>query len=165
MPRMRGNDDKRLKKMKIAISSSGEDLDSPIDPRFGRCPFFMIVEVEDNKIKDSKAIKNTAMMQGGGAGISAAQIVGNEGIDAVIGMNYGPRAFGVLSELDIEMYQGVQGTIKENVQQLIDGKLNKLETATGPMGMEPKPGMGQGQGRGMGPGGGQGRGMGPGRNR
>jgi len=153
--------------MKIAISSSGEDLDSPIDPRFGRCPFFMIIEIEDKKIKNSKAIQNTAMMQGGGAGISAAQIVGNEGVDAVIGMNYGPRAFGVLSELDIEMYQGVQGTIKENVQQLIDGKLNKLETATGPMGMGPKPGIGRGQGpgRGMGPGGGQGRGQGFGRNR
>ncbi|MBW3002788.1 NifB/NifX family molybdenum-iron cluster-binding protein [Candidatus Woesearchaeota archaeon] len=146
--------------MKIAISSSGEDLDSQIDPRFGRCPFFMIVEIEDKKIKDSKPIKNEAMMQGGGAGITAAQVVGNAGAEAVIAVNYGPRAFGVLSELDIEMYQGVQGTVKENVQQLIDGKLEKLEAATGPMGMGPKPGMGrgQGQGRGMGPGMGKGRG-------
>jgi len=155
---MRGNDDKRLKKMKIAISSSGENLDSPIDPRFGRCPFFMIVEIEDKKIKDSNAINNTAMMQGGGAGITAAQVVGNAGAEAVIAVNYGPRAFGVLSELGIEMYQGVQGTVKENVQQLIEGKLKKLEAATGPMGMGPKPGMGPGGGRGQGPGRGQGRG-------
>jgi len=108
--------------MKIAISSTGEDINSPIDPKFGRCPFFIIAE-------------------------------------AVIAVNYGPRAFGVLSELGIEMYQGIQGTVEENIQQFIEGKLNKLETATGPMGMGPKPGMGQGQGagRGMGPGGGQGR--------
>ncbi len=144
--------------MKVAISSSGEGLESPVDPRFGRCPFFIIAEVEDKKIKNSKAIKNTAMLQGGGAGITAAQIVGNEGADAVIAVNYGPRAFGVLSELNIEMYQGTQGSVKENVQQLIEGKLKKIEIATGPMGMGPKPGMGQGQGtgRGMGPGGGQG---------
>lgn len=154
--------------MKIAISSSGDNLDSQIDPRFGRCPFFMIVEVDDKKIKSSKAIQNTAMMQGGGAGITAAQIVGNEKADAVIGINYGPRAFGVLSELDIEMYQGIQGTVKENVQQLIEGKLNKLETATGPMGMGPKPGgpgtgIGQMAGRGMGAGRGTGPGSGKGR--
>lgn len=138
--------------MKIAISSTGEDINSPIDPKFGRCPFFMLAEVEDKKIKNSKAIKNTAMLQGGGAGITAAQIIGNEGADAIIAVSFGPRAFGVLSELNIEMYQGIQGTVEENIQQFIEGKLKKIETATGPMGMGPKPGMGQGQGAGRGQG-------------
>ena len=142
---MQKYDDKRLKKMKIAISSSGEALDSLVDPRFGRCPFFMIAEVENKKIKNSKAIKNTAMLQGGGAGITAAQIIGNEKVEVVIAISFGPRAFGVLSELDIEMYQGIQGTVEENIQQLIDGKLKKLETATGPMGMNPTPEKGQGR--------------------
>ena len=140
--------------MKIAISSTGEDINSPIDVRFGRCPFFIIVEIQEKQIKNSRAIENTAMMQGGGAGITAAQIVGNEGVNAVIGVNFGPRAFGVLQELDIELYQGIQGSVKENVQQLIDGKMPKLGAATGPMGMGPKPG-GPGMGRGQGPGRGQ----------
>jgi len=150
--------------MKIAVSSSGESLDSPVDPRFGRCPFFIIVELDGKDIKDTRAVKNTAMMQGGGAGITAAELVGNQGADAIIAFNYGPRAFGVLSELGIEMYQGVQGTVKENIEQYVQGKLEKISTATGPMGMGPKPG-GMGQGRGMGPGQGMGRGRGFGRNR
>jgi len=152
--------------MKVAVSSSGESLDSPVDPRFGRCPFFIIVELDGKDIKDSRAVENTAMMQGGGAGISAAELVGNQGVNAIIAFNYGPRAFGVLSELGVEMYQGVQGTVKENINQFAQGKLEKLSAATGPMGMGPKPG-GMGQGRGMGPGRGQamGRGQGFGRNR
>jgi len=136
--------------MKIAISSAGKDIGSQIDMRFGRCPYFVIVEIEEKEIKSSKVIENTAMMQGGGAGITAAQIVGNEGVNAVIGTNLGPRAFGVLEQLRIEIYQGIQGTVKENIQQFIDGKLSKLTGATGPMGMEPKAGTGAGRGMGQG---------------
>ena len=124
--------------MKVAISSTGKGLDNQIDMKFGRCPYFILLEIEGEKIKSSKAVENTAMMQGGGAGTSAAQIVGNENVKAVIGTNFGPRAFGVLQQLKIEIYQGIQGTVKENIQQFIKGKLTKLTGATGPMGMEPK---------------------------
>ncbi len=124
--------------MRVAISSTGKNLENEIDTRFGRCHYFFIVEVEKKEIKNARAIENTAMMQGGGAGITAAQIVGNESVNAVIGINFGPRAFGVLRQLEIEMYQGVQGTVKKNVQLYIEGKLTKLTGATGPMGMEPK---------------------------
>lgn len=124
--------------MKIAISSTGKNLESEVDIRFGRCPYFLIIEIEKKEIKNTKAIENTAMMQGGGAGITAAQIVGNESVNAVIGINFGPRAFSVLRQLEIEIYQGVQGTVKKNVQLYIEGKLTKLTGATGPMGMGPK---------------------------
>jgi predicted Fe-Mo cluster-binding NifX family protein len=33
--------------MKVAVSASGKSLDSKIDPRFGRCANFIIVETED----------------------------------------------------------------------------------------------------------------------
>jgi len=124
--------------MKIAISSTGEKIENEMDAKFGRCPYFLIVEIEDKKIKNTKAVENTAAMQGGGAGITAAQIVGNEDVNAVIAINFGPRAFTVLNELKIDIYQGAPGTVAENVQQFIDEKLAKIEEATGPMGIEPK---------------------------
>jgi predicted Fe-Mo cluster-binding NifX family protein len=118
--------------MKVAISSTGKGLKSRVDARFGRCPYFAIVEIENKKIKSEKTIENTATSQFGGAGITAAQLVANEKVNAVITANAGPRAFQVLSQLKIDIYQG-QGKIEDVVKQFIEGKLKKIEEATGPM--------------------------------
>ena len=141
----------------MVVSSMGEDLESQMDTRFGRCPHFVFVDVEDKKIKGSKSIANPAVSQPGGAGITAAQLVANEGAKAVISGAFGPRAFQVFQQLGIEIYQGIPGSVKENVQKFIDGKLEKLTAPTGPMfmgkgGMGPGSGMGRGMGRGAGAG-------------
>ena len=123
--------------MKIAISSTGKNLESEVDARLGRCPYFLIVDIEDKKIKQTKAIENLAAGQAGGAGITAAQIVANEKVEAIISVNLGPRAYDVFNQLDIKIYQG-QGKVKEVIQQFIDGKLKQISEPTGPqhMGMK-----------------------------
>jgi predicted Fe-Mo cluster-binding NifX family protein len=122
---------KRNNNMKIAISSTGKDLESEVDIRFGRCPYFLIAEIENKEIKNVKVIENTASTQMGGAGISAAEIVANEKVEAIITTNLGPRAFSVFRQLEIEIYQG-QGKIKDVIQQFIDGKLIQATNSTGP---------------------------------
>ena len=117
--------------MKIAISSTGKTLESEVDARFGRCAYFLIVEIENKEIKNTKVIKNTAKAQMGGAGISAGQIVANEKVDAIITTNLGPRAFSVFGQFEIKIYQG-QGKIKNVIQDFIDEKLTELTDATGP---------------------------------
>jgi len=117
--------------MKIAISSTGKDLESDVDARFGRCNYFLIVEIENKKIKDFKVIENTAKAQMGGAGITAGEIVAKQKVDAIITVNLGPRAFSVFEQFGIKIYQG-QGKIKDVVQEFIDGKLKELSNATGP---------------------------------
>jgi predicted Fe-Mo cluster-binding NifX family protein len=120
--------------MKIAISSTGKTLESEIDARFGRCNYFLIVETdkENKKIKNVNVIENTAQAQSGGAGITSAQIVANEKPDAIITINTGPRAFQVLNQLNIKIYQG-EGIIKEVLQKFLDGKLNEIKDSNGPM--------------------------------
>lgn len=120
--------------MKIAVSSTGKGLDSPISPVFGRCAYFVVVETEGKEIKGSKDVPNTAAGQTGGAGITAAQLVGNEGVDAVITSNMGPRAFGVMEQLGIKVFHASEGTVREVVQQHLEGKLKQISSATGPMG-------------------------------
>ena len=122
--------------MKIAISSTGKNLESEIDARFGRCNYFLIVEIDKEKkeIKNVKAIENTAQAQMGGAGITAGEIVAREKVEAVITTNLGPRAFSVFGQFGIEIYQG-QGKIKDAVQDFINGKLKKMSEATGPQHM------------------------------
>lgn len=117
--------------MKIAISSTGKDLESEVDARFGRCSYFLIVEIENKKIKDFKAIENTAKAQMGGAGITAGEIVAKEKVDAIITVNLGPRAFSVFEQFGIKIYQG-QGKIKKVVQEFLEGELKELTNATGP---------------------------------
>ena len=148
----------REKTTKIAVSSTGQDIESDVDMRLGRCPYFLIVDIEDKKLKDVKAIENTAAMQAGGAGITAAQTVANEKVDAVITGNIGPRAFGVFNQLGIKIYPA-QGKIKDVIQQFIDGKLAEITSPTGPMYMGTgggRPGTGRGMGMGAGRGMGQG---------
>ena len=117
--------------MKIAISSTGKTLESAVNARFGRCQHFLIVEIENKKVKNIKVVENTAKAQMGGAGITAGEIVANEKVDAVITTNLGPRAFSVFGQLGIRVYSG-QGKIKDVVQYLIKGKLKELTNATGP---------------------------------
>jgi len=125
--------DRRVK-MKIAVSATGKGLDSQVERRFGRCPNFVIVELDDKsmKIKGIEDVGNTATAQMGGAGITASQLVADMGVKAVITGNMGPRAFQVFSQLGIEVYQGA-GTVKEVAEKYAKGGLERMAEATGPM--------------------------------
>jgi len=128
--------------MRIAISSTGKGLDSMLSPVFGRCAFFVIVDIKNNEIKINKTIENKAVMQAGGAGIMAAQTVANEKVNAVISNSVGPRAFDVLNQLSIEVYQAHGNTVKEAVDLFIQDKLQKIN-AQGVMGIGRGPGLGR----------------------
>ena len=120
--------------MKIVLSAQGErGLEEQIDSRFGRCPFFVFVEIDKDKkeIIEHKTIKNESAEQFGGAGTTSAQFVDNEGAEAVISPNVGPKAFQVLGQLGIEIYQG-QGKIEDIVQEFLKGNLDKISQSTGP---------------------------------
>ncbi len=148
--------------MKIAIPSTGKTMESQISQVFGRCPFYILVEVTENpetgkkEVKGAEAIENPATGQRGGAGIAASQTLGNEDVDIVIATRIGPRAFDVLQRIEIDTYEGIKGTVQENIDALIDGELEEI-TQPGQMGAGPKPGTGR-QGRNQGQGRGQGRG-------
>ncbi len=112
--------------MKIAVSSTGKDLDSDVSSMFGRCPYFIIAEIEDEKIKAFEAVENTSADQAGGAGISAAKIVAEKDVNAVISENVGPRALDGFRQFNIEIYSG-SGSVNEVLQKFIDGELQKIQ--------------------------------------
>ncbi len=111
--------------MKIAISSTDKNIESNVSDVFGRCPYFIIAEVEDQKIGKTEAIENKNTEQMSGAGISTAQLIAEKDVKAVITGNVGPRALDVLNQFNIEIYSG-EGIIKEVLQKFIDGKLEKM---------------------------------------
>ena len=130
--------------MKIAVSASGDSLDANVDPRFGRCPYFIILETEGNEIKGHKVINNQATEAMRGAGIQAAQNVANKGAKVVITGNIGPNAFNALSQTGIKVVTGVSGKISEVVKKYLNGELKETTQPTVRFGR----GMGRGFGRG-----------------
>jgi predicted Fe-Mo cluster-binding NifX family protein len=156
--------------MKIAVSASSPELSSPVDPRFGRCPYFLFVDPANMQFE---AVENPNVASTGGAGIQSAQLAVKKGANVLLTGSCGPNAFQTFQAAGVEVVVGVTGTVQEAVQQYKSGKLQPTAqpnvpphfgTSTGggsPMG----PGFGMGRGMGGGMGRGMGRGMGGGRGR
>jgi predicted Fe-Mo cluster-binding NifX family protein len=158
--------------MKLAVSSQGKNIESPVDPRFGRCAYFLIVETDDLRFE---AVDNENRSLGGGAGIQSAQLVASKGAKVILTGFCGPNAVRTLSAAGIELYVVQRGTVKEAVEKYIKGELKPSEEAnvadhfglgragsradTQTMGFGGRV-MGMGRGMGLGRGGGRGRGMG-----
>ena len=113
-------------RVKIAVSSMNKNIESDVSDVFGRSSYFVIAEIEDEKIKRTEIIENKSTNQMSGAGISAAQLMAEKNVNAVIAGNVGPRAFDVLKQFNIEVYRG-SGAIKEVLQEFINGELKKLQ--------------------------------------
>ena len=139
--------------MKIAVTSQGAGLDSPVDPRFGRCAYFVFVETDDMSFE---SMENSNVSLGGGAGIQSAQLMADKGVKAVVTGNVGPNAYNTLEAAGIRIMTGASGTVREAVEAFKSGGLPTAGGANVPShsgmgggGM----GMGLGMGRGMGMGG------------
>ncbi len=132
--------------MKIAITVTAPNLDADIDPRFGRCLHFLVV---DPDTMEFEALENSAAAASGGAGISAAQTLSGEKIEAVLTGNCGPNAYTTLTAAGIKVITGLSGKARDVVEQYKAGKLQAISrpNVAGHFGTG---GGGMGRGRGMG---------------
>ncbi len=113
--------------MRLAISATGKDLDSKVDPRFGRCSYFIIV---DPATMEYEAYENQSAVLSGGAGVQAAQFVASKNADVVITGNCGPKAMQVLNAAGIKVITGYEGTVKEAIEDFKAGKLTPSSEPT-----------------------------------
>lgn len=135
--------------MRIAVSALAPDLDAEVDPRFGRCQHFVIVDPESMEFE---ALENSSAMAAGGAGISTAQAIAEKGVGVVLTGNCGPNAYQTLSAAGIQVVTGASGRIRDAVEAYKAGKLRP----------NAQPSVGSHYGVGVGGGRGMGRGMGQG---
>jgi predicted Fe-Mo cluster-binding NifX family protein len=115
--------------MKVAISAVGSTLDAEVDPRFGRCRYFILADPET---MDFEAIDNDSAMTAGGAGVSAAQMIAGKEVAAVLTGNCGPNAYQVLSPAGIKVITGVSGKVKDVIQGYRAGRLKESSQANVP---------------------------------
>ena len=109
--------------MKIAFSTSADDLSAPLDSRFGRSPKFLIYDLEANTFTVIDNQQNMNASQG--AGVQAAETIARAGAVAVITGHCGPKAHRALTAAGIEIYNTAAPTVADALTQYLEGKLSK----------------------------------------
>lgn len=108
--------------MKLAISATGPDLSSPVDQRFGRARYLVVVESPERRML--QAVENRGGMDAAqGAGVQAAQKVIDTMAQAVITGHCGPKAFRALNAAGVQVYLTQGGTVAEAIDRFESGDL------------------------------------------
>ena len=107
--------------MKVAVTSTGLTLESALDPRFGRCSYFALVDTDEMSME---TVRNESGSLGGGAGIQSGQLMAQRGVKAVLTGNCGPNAHETLSAAGIDVIVGCSGSVREVVGRFESGQLH-----------------------------------------
>ena len=113
--------------MKIALTTAGEDLKSPLDSHFGRAAKFVIYDLDSKtfEVVDNQQNLNAAQ----GAGIQSAETVARLGAKALVTGHCGPKAFRVLSAAGIKIFNTSAPTVAEALEEYRAGKLVQAASA------------------------------------
>ncbi|EGV31672.1 Dinitrogenase iron-molybdenum cofactor biosynthesis protein [Thiorhodococcus drewsii AZ1] len=151
--------------MKIIATSTGQDLDAALDPRFGRCAYFVRLDTDSGAIE---AVSNPFLDAAGGAGTQAAQWVLDQEADVLLTGQCGPKATAVLRDSGLRIVEGASGSVRE-ASALVTSTAPAVALTPSRMGAGPGAGRcrragggggGCGGGRGAGRGTGAGKGLG-----
>ncbi|MBN2109757.1 MAG: NifB/NifX family molybdenum-iron cluster-binding protein [Methanosarcinaceae archaeon] len=115
--------------MKICITSVSDSLEAAVDPHFGRCRKFMIVDPDSMEFE---FLENKSLSASGGAGVQAAQQMIDKGVAALITGSVGPNAFSILSAEGIEVLSIRGGSVADAVSAYREGSLEKIEAPNSP---------------------------------
>lgn len=112
--------------MKIAITSMGGKLEDKVDPRFGRCHYFILFDTKTNKFE---AVENTGAQGMGGVGILSGQLMADKGVEVVLTGSCGPNAFQTLQTAGIKVITGATGTVQDTIDKFKAGELKAISQA------------------------------------
>jgi predicted Fe-Mo cluster-binding NifX family protein len=115
--------------MKIAVTTTTDNLDSPFDPRFGRAANFVIVDMETD---EWEAYPNPAVNASGGAGVQAAQFISQHGAKAAISGDFGPKAYSALAAAGVEMFLAPADDALTARELLARYQMSQLEQVSAP---------------------------------
>lgn len=110
--------------MKLCVTAQDNHLDAAVDPRFGRCRYFIVVDTETGELE---AIDNANISAMGGAGIQSGQLMAAKGVTVLLTGNVGPNAYQTLQAAGIEIMAGVSGSVKDAIEKYKRGEFKKTD--------------------------------------
>lgn len=109
--------------MRIAIPVDEKKLESSVCPSFGRAPYFLFY---NTVTKEEYFLDNSAVASQGGAGVRAAQVIADQGVQALLTPRCGQNAQDVLNKAEVFIYKTTPGNARENIEAFLDEKLAVL---------------------------------------
>jgi len=127
---VRSQEEKGAIQMKIAVTATGEDMNSSVDRAFGRARVFLITDPEGEKVEVLENSQNVNAAQG--AGIQAARHIANKSVDILLTGNVGPNAFRALDAASIRVFQfgGDTLTVRDALAAWKEGRLQEVKGPT-----------------------------------
>lgn len=108
--------------MKVAITSKGRTLDSEVETRCSRSPFFVLV---DTKTGGLNALKNPGASAKDAACVEAVRFLVGEGVQIVLTGNVGHNALITMQDTNIRIYLGATGRVRETLEKFDKRKLRR----------------------------------------
>lgn len=109
--------------MRIAIASEGQTIESMVAERFGRCPFFLILN-EEGVLEES--LSNDATQAAHGAGGMAVQSLAGKSVDVLIAPRLGPNATMALKASGIRAFEAIGCSCREAFENYKKGSLKEI---------------------------------------
>ena len=99
--------------MKVGVSATGGSMEAQVEPRFGRCPYFLIVDTDTMRFE---AFSNPGIALAGGAGPRTVQEFQQRGAQVILTGHVGPNAQTALEQSGMKVVTDATGTVREAVE-------------------------------------------------
>lgn len=113
--------------MRIAFAAEdGNGLDAVLSQHFGRCPYYIFVDVEGEEVKDVKAVHNPFYHEHGQPG-QVPEFIYDQGVDVMVAGGMGHRAMDFFEKFGIDVVTGASGRVRDVLEDYLKGRLSGAE--------------------------------------
>jgi predicted Fe-Mo cluster-binding NifX family protein len=111
---------------RVAISADNSNgLDSVVSPHFGRCPYYVLVDLDGRQVSQVNAVENP--YYGHHQPGQVPGFIQSQGADVMLAGGMGRRAIGFFQQYGIQAVTGATGSVRHALEQYLGGTLQGAE--------------------------------------
>lgn len=116
--------------MRIAIAAENSaGMASKASHHFGRCPYFILLEIENGEVTAEQIIENPFFASHRPGQVPS--FIHEQGVNVIISGHIGRRAMGLFEDFGIKSATGAEGTVDETLKRFLAGELPDAESCCG----------------------------------